>query len=213
MRFYDKVKALCVKNGIPITVLASELGMARSTTTNWKTMQTLPHITTIKKIADYFGVPPEYFLDEVPAGSDVHSSGDLSRFGIAPVERKTVPLLGDISCGKPIFAEEVRDCFVEAGGELHADFCLRAKGDSMIGARIRSGDLVFIRRQTTVASGEIAAVIINDEATLKRVYYYPESQKLVLTAENPAYEPFVYTGAELENIRIIGKAVAFQSKL
>ena len=81
----------------------------------------------------------------------------------------------------------------------------------MIGARIHDGDNVFCRAQDAVENGEIAAVILGDEATLKRVYYDPEKKKLVLQAENPKYEPFVYIGEELSEIRIIGKAVAFQS--
>ena len=81
----------------------------------------------------------------------------------------------------------------------------------MIGARIYDGDLVFIREQDSVDNGEIAAVIINDEATLKRVYYYPNESKLVLSPENPKYPPFVYIKEELNSIKIIGKAVAFQS--
>lgn len=83
----------------------------------------------------------------------------------------------------------------------------------MIGARIKDGDIVFCVEQSMVDNGEIAAVIIGDEATLKRVYYYPEKGKLVLQAENPKYEPFVYVGEELNQIRIIGKAVAFQSDI
>jgi repressor LexA len=81
----------------------------------------------------------------------------------------------------------------------------------MINARIFDGDVVFIRQQDMVNNGEIAAVIIEDEATLKRVYYYPEKNKLVLQAENPAYEPLVYVGEELNTIRVLGKAVAFTS--
>ena len=81
----------------------------------------------------------------------------------------------------------------------------------MIGARIFDGDIVFIRSQSFVDNGEIAAVIINDEATLKRVYFYPEEEKLVLSPENPKYAPLVYVKRELEGIKIIGKAVAFQS--
>ena len=81
----------------------------------------------------------------------------------------------------------------------------------MTGARIYDGDIVFIRSQSSVDNGEIAAVIINDEATLKRVYYYPENEKLVLNPENPKYAPLVYVGDELDSIKIIGKAVAFQS--
>ena len=75
------------------------------------------------------------------------------------------------------------------------------------------GDIVFIREQPMVNNGEIAAVIIDDEATLKRVYYYPEKQKLMLVPENTKYEPLVYIGEELEQIRILGLAVAFQSDL
>ena len=83
----------------------------------------------------------------------------------------------------------------------------------MTGARIFDGDVVFIRAQDWVDNGEIAAVIINDEATLKRFYYYPEEEKLILSPENPRYAPFVYIKEELADVKVIGKAVAFQSKL
>jgi repressor LexA len=83
----------------------------------------------------------------------------------------------------------------------------------MINARILDGDVVFIRKQDTVENGDIAVVLIDDEATLKRVYYYPESAKLMLISENSNYEPMVYSGDELEKIRIIGKAVAFKSDI
>lgn len=122
-------------------------------------------------------------------------------------------MLGEIACGKPIYTNEDRESYVEVGTDLNVDFCLAARGDSMIGARIRSGDIVFCRAQDMVNNGEIAAVIIGDEATLKRVYYYPEQKKLVLQAENPKYEPFVYVNDELDQIRILGKAVAFQSDI
>ena len=83
----------------------------------------------------------------------------------------------------------------------------------MIGARIYNGDTVFIRAQDSVDNGEIAAVIINDEATLKRVYFYPDEGKLILSPENPKYAPLVYMNDELESIKIIGKAIAFQSSV
>jgi repressor LexA len=97
--------------------------------------------------------------------------------------------------------------------ETTADFCLTAKGDSMIGARIYDGDEVFIQQTDMVNNGEIAAVVVDNEATLKRVYYYPEDEKLILTAENPAFAPMVFVGEELADIRILGRAVAFQSKV
>ena len=81
----------------------------------------------------------------------------------------------------------------------------------MINARIFAGDIVFVRQQDTVENGDIAVVLIEDEATLKRVFYYPEQSKLVLQAENSNYEPFVYIGEELQKVKILGKAIAFQS--
>lgn len=101
------------------------------------------------------------------------------------IETKQFPLLGNIACGEPIFAEQNFEAYVEAGANVHADFCLRAKGDSMIGARIQDGDIVFIKKQEMVDDGEIAAVLIEDEATLKRVYYDQESGVLQLFAEKP----------------------------
>ena len=131
--------------------------------------------------------------------------------GIMPISVKKLPILGDIACGEPIYASEEHESFATANETLDADFCLRAHGDSMMGARIYDGDIVYIRSQNSVDNGEIAAVIINDEATLKRVYYYPEEEKLILSPENPRYAPLVYIREELESIKILGKAVAFQS--
>jgi repressor LexA len=111
----------------------------------------------------------------------------------------------------PIYVEEKHESFIAVADQLEADFCLKARGDSMTGARIFDGDIVIIRSQSTVENGEIAAVIIGDEATLKRVYYYPNEGKLILSPENPRYAPLVYVGHELESVKIIGKAVAFQS--
>lgn len=127
------------------------------------------------------------------------------------LERKRVPIVGAIACGKPIYAEEQYGEYVLS--DIDADFALYCKGDSMVGARIHDGDLVFIRKQASVENGEIAAVVIEDDATLKRVYFYPEQQKLILSPENPSYEPLVFIGEELDAIHVLGKAVAFQSLL
>lgn len=139
---------------------------------------------------------------------------DLTKYGnISPISTQKIPLLGEVACGEPIFANEDRESYVEVGTDIKADFCLKAKGDSMIGARIMDGDIVFIRKQSMVNNGEIAAVIINDEATLKRVSYHRDKNTLILKAENPKYDDFVYIGEELNHITILGKAVAFQSDL
>lgn len=96
---------------------------------------------------------------------------------------------------------------------IDADFCLIMKGDSMSGARIMDGDVVFIRYQPEMENGEIAAVAIDDEATLKRFYRDEETGNITLVAENPAYAPIVYDRSEVEKLWILGKAVAVQSKL
>ena len=90
---------------------------------------------------------------------------------------------------------------------------LIANGDGMKDVRICNGDIVFVKKADAVANGEIAAVVINDKATLKRVYYYPESAKMMLLPENSNYEPLVFVGKELEQIRIIGRAIAFKSEV
>ena len=132
---------------------------------------------------------------------------------VRALSAKKIPLLGEIACGEPIYANAEYETYIAADSGLDADFCLLARGDSMVGARIYDGDTVFIRSQDSVDNGEIAAVIINDEATLKRVYFFPEEAKLVLSPENPRYAPLVYLGEELNSIKILGKAVAFQSKI
>ena len=131
--------------------------------------------------------------------------------GIMPLpEMRKVPLLGAVACGKPIYCEE--DEWISLPTDIKADFCLRCEGDSMIDARINDGDIVFIKACPEVENGQIAAVSIDNEVTLKRVFYYPEKNKLVLYPENKAYEPFVYMNEELNDIRILGRAVVFLSR-
>ena len=130
--------------------------------------------------------------------------------GIMPLpEMRKVPLLGAVACGKPIYREE--DEWISLPSDIKADFCLRCEGDSMIDARINDGDIVFIKSCPEVDNGQIAAVSIDNEVTLKRVFYYPEKNRLVLYPENKAYEPFVYMNEELNDVRILGRAVMFLS--
>lgn len=119
------------------------------------------------------------------------------------------PRLGTIACGKPILAVEEAEEFDDVPEEIHCDFTLKCKGDSMINARIYDGDIVYIRAQKEVENGEIAAVRIGEEATLKRVYY--NGNRIILRACNPLYEDMEYEGEALNEIAVLGKAVAFTS--
>lgn len=132
---------------------------------------------------------------------------------IFPLEQKRFPMLGEVACGIPKYTNEDRESYVMAGTDIKADFCLKASGDSMVGARILDGDIVFVRKQDMVENGEIAAVVVNNDsdATLKRLYYYREKGLLILKPENPAYEDLIFQGEELNQVHILGKAVAFQS--
>ncbi len=133
---------------------------------------------------------------------------------VTPMHLCRYPVVGEIACGSPILAAEDRDGGYVTAAETTADFCLTAKGDSMIGARIYDGDLVFIQQADMVANGEIAAVVVDDdEATLKRLFYYPAMEKLVLVPENAAYEPLIFVGEELNHIHVLGRAVAFQARV
>lgn len=201
----NRIKELRSVKNITQSKLAKIIGVAQNTLSYWENGTYDIDSESLKKIAVFF----ECTIDEVLGVKNANAKYNIKN--ISPFKTKKVPLLGDIACGEPIFTNEEHGEFVLTSEDISVDFCLRAKGDSMIGARILDGDIVFIKKQTSVDNGQIAAVLIGDEATLKRVYYYPDKNKLVLGAENPAYEPFVYVGEELEEVKILGRAVAFQS--
>ena len=201
MRIGDRIRYYRRKSGMSMDVLGKYLGVSRQTVFRYEngTIENIPH-EKMQKMAEIFGV----------GVSALFGFGDM--YDGARETVRTVPMLGEIACGEPIYADEEHGRYAPAEG-LDADFCLRAKGDSMTGARIFDGDIVFVHAQQSVENGQIGVVIVEDEATLKRVYYYPESEKLVLMPENAAYPPLVYVGDELEHIKIIGRAVAFQSDI
>lgn len=163
----------------------------------------------IEKMAQLFGVSPAYLM-----GWEEKSAPqlDLQLFAEArPVHRKRLQMLGNVACGEPIFAEAEQDSMIDA--DTDADFCLTAKGDSMINARIFDGDLLFVKQCDIVDDGEIAVVLIGDEATVKRFYYDRENNVVTLMPENPLYKPMRYMGADLDTIRVLGRVVAGQYKL
>lgn len=200
-----RLKELRKQAGLTLDELAERVGTSKQTIHRYENgiITNVPP-KKIESLASALGTTPQELMgwEDEPA---------VTYKNVMPVSVKQLPVLGDIACGMPIYAEEKHESFVSVAEGLDADFCLKAHGDSMVGARIFDGDVVFIRSQSSVENGEIAAVILGDEATLKRVYYYPNEGKLVLSPENPRYAPLVFVGRELENVRIIGKAVAFQS--
>ena len=201
----SKLKELRKSRGLTLDELAELIGTSKQTIHRYENgiIANVP-AEKVESLANALGTTPGELM-----GWDSEPAKEYEN--VTPMSVKRLPVLGDIACGVPILAEEKHESFVTVSDKFDADFCLTARGDSMIGARIHDGDIVFIRSQNTVENGEIAAVILDDEATLKRVYYYPNEGKLVLSPENPRYAPLVYVGRERESVRIIGKAVAFQS--
>lgn len=162
----------------------------------------------LSQIAKELNVSPAYLMgwvEESPSIFDIP--------GVQPLPKTyNVPLLGQIACGDPILAEQnIADIVTVPDTVKGADFALTCKGDSMINARIFDGDLVYIHMQETVENGEIAAVLIGDEATLKKVYQVPG--RITLRPCNPMYPDYEYSGEELRGIRILGKAIAFTSAI
>ena len=128
--------------------------------------------------------------------------------GFEPMPKmKKIPLVGSIACGTPILAQQNIEKIVDVPENIRCDFSLTCHGDSMEGAGIHDRDVVYIRIQPEVENGEIAAVRIGEEATLKRVYY--QNGTLTLMPANPAYAPMIYTGPQLEEVHIEGKAVGW----
>ena len=204
----ERLKELRTKKGLLQKDVAKAINVGRSTYVKYENGDSEPSMKILIELADFFEVTTDYILGKTntPNENKLYSN-------IYKIKKKKIPLLGEIACGQPIFASEDRESYVMSGTDINADFCLKAKGDSMTGARIMDGDIVFIKETPIVNNGDIAAVVIGDEATLKRIYFYPEKGKLVLQAENPKYEPLVYVGEELNEIRILGKAIAFQSDI
>ena len=207
--FARRIKELRISQGLTLEQVGDAVGVGKSTVRKWETGQIANmRRDKVAKLADALHTSPAYLM-----GWPESSEEPRIPVGMLSIATHRVPILGTIHAGEPSFAETEFESYVEAGANVRCDFALRVVGDSMINARIMDGDIVFIRQQDTVNDGEIAAVLIDDEATLKRVHFLPQGM-LMLQAENPKYQPIIIGGPnETRNVRILGKAVAFQSDI
>lgn len=196
--FARKLSKLLADRGLTQAELAGIMGVAASSVSAWCSGDKMPRMDKVEWIAQYFNVMKTELLEDVSLPGNV----------VLIPKMKKVPLIGQIACGTPILAEENITDYIDLPGHIRADYALTCKGDSMINAGIRDGDIVYIRKQETVENGQIAAVLVGeDEATLKR--FYLVDGKVTLNAENPAYLPMVYVGKEIEAVHVIGLAIAF----
>lgn len=182
--------------------LAEQLNVSRSTIAMWENGGSQPDNDKLLILAEYFNVSVDYLLGKEKKTPDFSEVSNIIKFE----KFKQIPILGTIACGEPILAEENIEGYTNIEQDIHADFALRCKGDSM-SPKFLDGDIVLIRQQPTVENGQIAAVLIGTEATLKHVYLSPND--IMLTADNPQYSPMVYAGEDMNNIRILGLAIGY----
>ncbi len=206
---------------------AQKIGLPYTTYIGYEKGEREPNSEMLIKLADFFGVSVDYlignvnepffYLDNERILRDINSYTDTPTntptkipTGFRPLPRMVKkPLVGSIACGEPITAEENIEDYVDVPEHVKCDFCLMCKGDSMIDANIHDGDIVYIRADVDVPNGQIAAVRIGEEATLKRIYLDRENGSLTLVPANSQYAPMTFTGAALADVHIEGKAVGF----
>lgn len=177
----EKIKERRKQLGISADMLATYLGVSRSTIFRYENggIEKIP-ANLLPDIARYLQTSEAFLMgwkdDAAPAVTNLY-----------PLELKSFPMTAQIADEKFGTHGELKTPAI-SGSSIAADFCMRVSGNSMSGARILDGDIVFVKRQNMVNNGDIAAVVINDEnkAILMRFFYYTEKQMVVLKAENPS---------------------------
>ena len=189
--FNTNLKYLRTQNGIEQLELANMLGLkSASAVSEWEKGIRIPNAGVLSDLSNIFNVTIDNLMNV-----------NLEKFSIG--YSKPIPLLGTIAAGTPILADENIEDYFNIDTKLKADFALKVKGDSMLGAGIFPGDIVFIRQQPNVENGEIGAILIENEATLKK--FYKEGNTIILQAENDKYKPIILNNGY---VKILGKLVA-----
>lgn len=200
MYLAKNLKYLRLKSGFSQDYIAEKLGYKSYTTIQkWESGTTEPPLVALSSLAKLYG----YTLHELYT-TDLTGNGESENF-------KTVPVIGTIAAGTPLLAtENITDRYI-IDQRIQADFCLEVKGESMIEAGIKDGDFVFIKKQSCVDNGDIAVILIDEEATLKR--FYRQDGVIILKPENSKFQPQIYKEKDFKQVIVLGKAVMVQSKL
>lgn len=204
-KLIQRMKQVMNEKGITQAELSKRTGIRASSISDYLNNRYEPKQDKIYLIAEALSVNPGW-LSGRDDSSAVPKTDPFTLKNIVPIEKRMVPIIGQIAAGKPILADEHIEAFLPCDTGVQADFGLIVSGDSMIGADIHDGDVVFIRSQPIVDDGQIAAVRIDDDATLKRFYKNPDGCTLV--SMNPKYPPMVFNSGNCDSIQIIGLAVA-----
>lgn len=210
MMFKDNLKLARKNKGLSQAMLAQKLFVSQQAVAKWETDKATPNPEMLTKLSNILDVTVDYLL------GNENKIETLDNFmGYAkPEDFVRIPLVGQIACGTPILALENIEEYIDTPkkdllqGETY--FYLKAKGNSMVNVGIFDGDLVLIRMQNDVDSGDIAVVLVDDEATLKRVI--KKDGAIVLKPESSEFLPQIYVGKETEKIRIIGRLMEVKRK-
>ena len=213
----DRLASILLERGLKPVDLHVLTGISKPSISQYMSGAVKPKQDRIYMMAKALDVDAVWLMGyDVPKKTiKVSASFDTARKiipkakNIVPFTPSRVPLVGRIAAGTPILAEQNIDGYENLADGVQADFCLQVQGDSMIGANIHNGDIVFIRQQAEVEDGEIAAVLVDDSATLKR--FYRHDGAVELRPENPRYRSMIFTADNCSNFRVLGKAVALQT--
>lgn len=205
MSIAENIKRIRLEHGLSQSELGKIAGVSDKAVSTWELGLKTPRMGAVEKMANYFGITKSAIVDDAPMTS---LQKPVVPPGFMPMpETVQVPLIGSIACGTPITAEQNIKSYVGVPAAWRADFALECHGDSMA-PTICDGDVVCIRSQPEVEQGQIAAVRIGEEATLKHCYY--QNGVVQLIADNPSVcPPMVYTGSDLDEIEVEGLAVGF----
>lgn len=178
---------------------AALLGTSKQVISRYENDLRSPKVSVVADYAEKLGVS----IGEL---SGVDRPLPANVFPASQLRMRRVPILGDTAAGEPIIANREYDEYVEVvdDGQHRYDAALRVMGDSMTPA-YHKGDLVFVRYQEDVLDGQVAAICLDDEVTLKRIYHIPGGVQLL--SNNPDYPPMIYTGDDYNNIHLVGRAI------
>ncbi|GAA2983545.1 LexA family protein [Finegoldia magna] len=207
----DRINKKRLEKGMTLEELGRKAGVSKVTIHKYesKVITNIPS-DRIEAMARALNVSPAYLMGWNDSPSE---DIDISKIPgvIMPVKLKRIPILGSIACGEPLFAEQNYEGYFMLDENLAgADFCLRAKGDSMIEANIFERDLVFFKKTNDVENGTIAAVLIDDEATLKRIS--KSEDMLILQPCNRIYSPIIIKPEDDKRVLILGEMVGVYSE-
>jgi repressor LexA len=203
----NRINELRKKNKYSQQKLAAVLNVHQTAISQWETERTTPDIELAAKMANLFNVSIEYLLGK--------SDDDSMVIEHRRPKGIKIPVLGIVPAGIPIEAiEDILD-YEEIPEQMASTgefFGLKIRGDSML-PKICDGDVVIVRRQPDVESGETAIIMVNgDEATCKKVV--KQENGITLVPNNPAYDPRFFTNKEISStpVRVIGKVVELRRK-